>query len=299
MKRVALFVLLAAWMSVLVTACRTDAPVDTSKITIEILEGVRHIHNHAPQLESSSPVRLELIGKIGELEGKEDKDILYDPVDAARLPNGDILILEGSACTVKRYNKNHEFISSFGQKGLGPGDFISPYSLRLNRKKNKLYVADSQISLFSLDGRFIDSFRPARARLSGGSSITQQYRTAGMALLSGSYVILPSDTSGWEDAGGRKLLSVYDEGGTIIRSFGSVKQFDDPHMTLNANIVFFSTDSEDNCYIVYAYQNRIDKYSRDGKIVFSSDRHLPYEIKNEMRELVFTSGPIKQVMSWP
>jgi len=289
----------AAVLAVLLIGCRHDGSVDASKFTVEVIDGVKHIHNEAPQVGDPSSVTLELIGKIGELEGKEDKDILYDPVDATRLPNGDILILEGSACSVKRYNKDHEFISSFGQKGLGPGDFISPYSLRLNRKRNKLYVADNKTSWFSLDGRFMDSFKPARVRLSGGSSTTEQYRTSGMAPLSGSRVILPGDTSGWEDAGGRKLLSVYDEGGTIIRSFGAVKQFDDPHMTLNANIVHFSTDGEDNCYIAYAFQNRIDKYSPDGKIVFSADRGLPYEIKNEMKEFVFTSGPMKKVMSWP
>ena len=51
-------------------------------------------------------------------ESEEDKDILYDPIDAARLPNGDILILEGSGSTVKHYNKDYEYISSFGQKTI-------------------------------------------------------------------------------------------------------------------------------------------------------------------------------------
>jgi len=298
MKRLFLMISSAFLTSVLLTACRGDSSIDTSKFTVEVVDGVKRIHNIAPQLGETPGITLELIGKIGELEGQTDKDILYDPVDAARLPNGDILILEGGGCSIKRYNKDHEFISSFGQKGLGPGDFISPYSLRLNRKRNRLYVADNKISWFSLDGRFVDSFKPAKARL-GGSSTTEQYRTSGMVLLAGSRVILPGDTSVWEAPGEHKLLSVYDDVGTIIRSFGAVKPFDDPHMTLNANIVHFSTDSEDNCYIAYAFQNKVEKYSPDGTIVFSADRYLPYEIKNEMKEFVFESGPMKQVMSWP
>ena len=120
-----------------------------------------------------------------------------------------------------------------------------------------------------------------------------------MALLSDSRVILPSDTSMWEEYEGKALLTVYDGTGTAVRSFGAVTRFDDPRMTLNANIVYFATDSEDNCYVAYAHQNRIDKYSREGEFLLSADRRLPYGIKTEMRDEVFTSGPMKQVMSWP
>jgi hypothetical protein len=286
-------------ISLSLVACNKNSSVDTSKFTVEVVDGVKQIHNIAPQRGGTPGITLELIGKIGELEGKADKDILYDPVDAARLPNGDILILEGSACSVKRYNKDHEYISSFGQKGLGPGDFISPYSLRLNRNRNKLFVADNKTSWFSLDGRFIGSFKPARTRLSGGSSITQQYRTSGMALLSDSSVILPSDTSMWEEHESKALLTVYDGTGRTVRSFGAITRFDDPRMTLSANIIYFATNGEDNCYVAYAHQNRIDKYSREGELLLSADRRLPYGIKTEMKDEIFTSGPMKQVISWP
>jgi hypothetical protein len=298
MKRLAIALPVVVLISLSLVVCREDPSIDASKYTVAVVDGVRHIHNRAPQIGVASAVKLELIGKIGELEGKTDKDVLYDPVDAVRLPNGDILILEGSGCSVKRYNKDHEFISSFGQKGLGPGDFISPYSLRLDRKRNKLYVADNKISWFSLDGKFINSFKPAKARL-GGSSITEQYRTSGMALLTGSRVLLPSDTSMWEEHENKALLTVYDERGWAIRSFGAATRFDDPRMTLDANIVYFATDGEDNCYVVYAHQNRIDKYSREGELILSADRRLPYEIKTEMKDEIFTSGPMKQVISWP
>ncbi len=243
-------------------------------------------------------MKLELIGKIGELESEAEKDILYDPVDAARLSNRDILILEGNGCTVKRYNKDHEFISSFGQKGQGPGDFISPFFLRLNIKRNKLYVADNKISWFLLDGRYEGSFKPKKVR-TGGSSISAQYRTSGMAVLSGLRVVLPSDTSTWEDSGEHKLLSVYDKTGTIIRSFGAVKHYDDPKLTLNANIAYFTNDTNDNIFVAYAFQNKIDKYSQDGKMIFSADRYLPYKLKNELKAVLFKSGPLEREFLWP
>jgi len=298
MKHIILVIPIAAVISILLIVCCKHSSIDTSLFTVEVIDDIRYIHNHAPQRGDASGVKLEPIGKIGELESEEEKNIMYDPVDAARLSNGDILILEGNGCTVKRYNKDHEFISSFGQRGQGPGDFISPFLLRLNINRNKLYVADNKISWFSLDGRNEGSFRPAKARI-GGSSISAQYRTSGMAVLSGSRVILPNDTSTWDDSGEHKLLSVYDKTGTIIRSFGVVKHYDDPKLTLNANIAYFTNDDNDNIFVAYAFQNKIDKYSQDGKMIFSTDRYLPYKFKNELKAVLFKSGPLEREFLWP
>lgn len=298
MKRLIFVIPIAAVISILQIECRHDSSIDTSKFSVEVIDGVRYIHNHAPQRGDASGVKLELIGKIGKLESEEEKDILYDPVDAARLSNGDILILEGNGCTVKRYNKDHEFISSFGQRGQGPGDFISPFLLRLNINRNKLYVADNKISWFLLDARYEGSFKPEKAR-TGGSSISAQYRTSGMAVLSGSRVVLPNDSLTREDSGEHKLLSVYDKTGTIIRSFGAVKQYDDPKLTLNANIAYFLNDDNDNIFVAYSFQNKIDKYSQNGKMIFSTDRYLPYKLKNEMKAILFKSGDMEREFLWP
>ncbi len=297
MKRLIHVALIAVLISILLIVCSKDSSIDASLFTVEVIEDVRYIHNHTPQLGDTPGVKLELIGKIGKLEGKQEKDILYDPVDAARLSNEDILILERSGCTVKRYNKDHEYISSFGQKGQGPGDFLSPFCLRLNLSRNKLYVADSRISMLSLDGSYEDGFKPDSIAIFG--SIGAQYKTSGMAVLSGSRVILPSHPSVWADSGEHKLLSIYDKKGVIIRSFGAVKQYDNPRLMLNANIVYFTKDNKDNIYIAYAHQNRISKYSPDGKMIFSTDRNLSYEVKNEVKAVLFKSGDMEREIFWP
>ncbi len=288
---------IAGLISILLIVCRKDSSIDTSLFTVEVIYGVKYVHNHAPQLGDIPGVKLDLVGKIGKLEGKEEKDILYDPVDAARLSNGDILILERDGSTVKRYNKDHEYISSFGQKGQGPGDFVFPFCLRLNLNRNKLYVADTKISILSLDGSYEDGFKPVTISVFG--SIGAQYKTSGMAVLSGSRVILPSHPSIWADSGEHQLLSIYDKTGSIIRSFGAVKQYDNPRLMLNANIVYFTKDNKDNIYIAYAHQNRISKYSPDGEMIFSADRYLPYEVKNEVKVEIFKSGDMEKELSWP
>lgn len=297
MKRQILVILIIASAIMLLAVCSRHSTIDTSLFTIEVIDGVRHVHNHSPQLGDTPGVKLELRGKIGKLEGEQEKDILYDPVDAARLLNGNILILERGGCMIKQYDENHEYISSFGQKGQGPSDFQSPFCLRLTMDRNKLYIADSKISILSLDGSYEDGFKPRAISIFG--SIGAQYETSGMAALSGSRVILPSHPSMWMDSGDHKLLSVYDKKGTIIHSFGAVRLYDDSHLTLNANIAYFAADNSDNIYVAYAHQNRIDKYSSDGNLIFSADRPLPYEVKNELKVEVFKSGAMEREFSWP
>lgn len=298
MKRLNLLMLpAAAAILVLLLAGCNKSSLDSSLFTVEVVENVRYVHNHAPQIGGTSDVNLELLGKIGKLDGVEERDILYDPVDAARLSNGDILILERDGCTVKRYNKNYEFVSSFGQRGQGPGDFLSPYLLRLAIEKNEIFVADSRISVFSLNGSFRDSFKPNVIARFG--SIGVQYRTAGMVVLSGLQVILPSPPSLWIDSGDHKLLSVYDKTGAVTRSFGAVRLYETQELSLNANIVYFTNDSSENIYVAYAHQNRIIKYSSDGKMIFSSDRSLPYEIENVIKVEVFKSGDMEREFPWP
>jgi len=289
--------LISVLIPVSMVGCRKDSSIDASLFAVEVINGMRHVHNYKAQHGDRPGARLELLGKIGKLEAKEERDILYDPVDAARLSNGDILVLERGGATVKRYDNNHEYLSAFGQKGQGPGDFVSPYCLRLNRERDKLYIADSKISVFSLAGRYEGGFKPVIIASFG--SIGAEYKTSGMAVLSGSRVILPSHPSLWVDSGDQKLLSVFDETGKIISSFGAAKLYGEPRLTLNANIVYFAPDSDENVYIAYAYQNRISKYSPDGELLFSADRPLRYEVKNVTKVEVFKSGEMEKEFSWP
>jgi hypothetical protein len=279
----------------LLTGCQKKSSLDSSLYSTEIIDSVKHIHNFAPQFENAPKAELELLGKIGKLEAEKEVDLLYDPIDVARLPNGDILILERDGCTMKRYNKNHEYLSSFGQRGQGPGDFLYPFRLKLNEEK--LYVADSRISIFSLEGEYEGSFKPPGIHVFG--SIGAQYKTSGMTVLPDSQVILPSHPSEWMKSGESKLLSIYDKTGTLIRAFGAVKLYDNPLLTVNANIVYFDKDNHHHIYTAFAYQNKICKYSPEGEMIFSSDRPLSFEVKNTTRVETFKSGNMEQKFETP
>jgi hypothetical protein len=131
------------------------------------------------------------------------------------------------------------------------------------------------------------------------SSIDALYKTSGMAVLSGNRIILPNGSRMGTDTRGQALLSVYDEKGTIIRSIGVVKLYEDLQLTLNANVAYFTPGSDDHLFVAFAHQNRIDKYAPDGRMIFSSDWVLPFEVKNEMKALLMKSGNMEREFPWP
>ncbi len=295
MKRALAGILVVFLIALSPAACRRGA--DASKFTIETRDGVRYVRNKAPQSESPLAA-LEFAGKIGELEGKKEKDILYDPADAVRLPNGDILVLEGQGCDVKRYNSRYEYMSSFGRKGKGPGDLAWPFRLMLSADKSRLCVVDgSGISWFSTDGNFQRGFQPGI--IAEGGTLQNEYRISAWAILSGGRVILPSPIEPWIESGKGDLLIIRDEAGKTLGSVGAIQRYDMPLLTLNANITCVATDSLDHIYVAYKYQNRIDGFSPDGRKTFSSDRALPYEVKAGTRMLEFTSGSVKKEFPYP
>ena len=181
-----------------VCGCRTSSRHDSTLFSTEVIEGVKYIHNYGAQRGEDPGVRLEYLGTIGKSNSSDERYILFDPMDAVRLDNGDILVLEGRGCLVKRFSRDYKFLSSFGQKGSGPGDFVSPFSLCLDPKGESLFVADLHISRFTVEGDFRSSFKPERI---GGSSIHEQFRTAGAVALSDQSVILPSHPSLWMESG--------------------------------------------------------------------------------------------------
>jgi len=68
MKRMIFVIPIAALVAISMIGCRRESSVDTSLFTVEEIDGVRHVHNHAPQMGDAPGAKLELIGQIGKLE---------------------------------------------------------------------------------------------------------------------------------------------------------------------------------------------------------------------------------------
>jgi len=92
---------------------------------------------------------------------------------------------------------------------------------------------------------------------------------------------------------------MYDKKGTLIRSFGAAKKYENALLMLNANIVYFEKYITGHIYVAFGHQNRIDKYSPKGELIFSADRPLSFEVKNVTKIETFRSDSMEREFEVP
>ncbi|XP_070531694.1 tripartite motif-containing protein 3-like [Ptychodera flava] len=89
------------------------------------------------------------------------KDELKHPVGIAISPtNGRVYVVDMSAGCIRIYTQQGKYISSFGTKGTGEGQFSSPFCIAINSKGN-IIVSDRdnhRIQVWNADGQFLFSF---------------------------------------------------------------------------------------------------------------------------------------------
>jgi sugar lactone lactonase YvrE len=60
-----------------------------------------------------------------------------------------------------RFSKDGKFITAWGKRGKGPGEFDTPHSIAID-SRGRIFVADrsnGRMQIFDADGRFIDQWK--------------------------------------------------------------------------------------------------------------------------------------------
>ena len=236
--------------------------------TIEFKDGVKNIHNHAPLWGDTLKVALEFVQKIGELDTEDENYQLYKPCDIVRDFYENLYVLDRGNYRIQKYDKNGKYIMTIGREGEGPGEFSNPVRLQIDSEE-KLYVGDTGcIMVFTNDGKEIK-----RIRLSTARSFHRTH--AG-------YILTPTSRSkrvaSENIAKDTRLICLYDSDGNFIKEFGELKDYNNREMTELGNEIELSIDINDNIYLTIEEQNRIEKYSPEGELIFRVDRPLNYKI---------------------
>lgn len=219
------------------------------------------------------PIKIELIRTIGDINTLDENLAFNMPSNIVLADTGNIYILDAGNCRVQKFDKEGNYIDTFGREGQGPGEFNSPTSLDINAEGN-LIVSDPRgrkIQIFSTEGSLRETITLTKLPLSEVYALN-----SGLLAMKGT---LGYTFEGKDDEPLPKLMRLLDSEGNIEREFGEM--FDYKHRLLNhrGNVFHFFVDQNDYIYLSFVHQNRIDKYSSEGKLLWKSDRVINYSTK--------------------
>lgn len=87
------------------------------------------------------------------------------PTGVAIARNGDIFVSDGhggdSNARIVKFSKTGKFLTAWGKKGTGPGEFDVPHAIAVDSKE-RVYVADrsnSRVQVFDADGKFVADWK--------------------------------------------------------------------------------------------------------------------------------------------
>ncbi|MCH8286426.1 6-bladed beta-propeller [candidate division KSB1 bacterium] len=185
----------------------------------------------------------------------------YKPRDAVVDADGNLYVLDAGNFRVQKFDKTGEFVRSFGGQGQGPGEFEDGNSIDINSNGNLTIVEMMQGLELDKNGEEIRRIKKDGRRL-------DSYTT----MKSGNIAIVM-----YADMDEEPLLGIFDKDLNFIRGIGMKEDHGTGENDWLYNFVQFTPDNESNIYFSYYAQNRIDKYSLDGSLIWRSDRPLGFE----------------------
>jgi hypothetical protein len=260
--------------------CFTSAVVSAQQV--ETVDGVRVVHNKKGGLWGDAPkLALETVRTIGNVD-TDDENLAFDsPSDMAVDAAGNIFILDSGNQRIQVFGPNGQYVRTIGRRGQGPGEFESLNSISVDRE-GRLYVLDDRqkrIQIFTTDGQVVKSIRTTLAASQDSSSAIMGIDRIRL-LGSGAFVIHTSIGYGLSGATKPKtrpkLVKLLSPDLEVRGEFGEPFDYGEEITNTVGNTWAFAVDGEDHTYLSFAYQNRIEKYSPEGKLLWRADRELDF-----------------------
>jgi len=199
-------------------------------------------------------------------------------MDLTKDKDGNIYVLDQGNCNIKKFDSLGIYITTFGRKGQGPAEFMNPMVIDVDNKFN-IYVVDmknNRFSVLSPSGEEISNFK-----------MSYNDKFLSFTLLNSNEIVafknLIIETYMTNDLSKFGLLNIFDYNGKLLRKIGNRHVFNNIlYERSYGNQVFIATDSDDNIYVNFKHFNRIEKYSSEGRLLFSVERPLNYKIKHRI-----------------
>jgi hypothetical protein len=252
---------------------------------IETLNGIRVIHNEkGGKFGKKLPFSIQLVRNIGDIDTPDENLAFNFPEDVAMDASGDIYILDSANNRIQKFGPDLKFLSTIGCKGQGPGEFYNPDSIDIDTKGN-FWIMDgyqNRIQTLTPEGKG-DQTIPLRDRFLRKLRVLK----SGFIAVQGPLLY----TSFNDKSNPPKLLKLLDPKGKAVRELVDIVDFGEPATNSSANSIYYDVDVNDDIVVSFRAQNRIEKYTSDGKLLWKADRPLPYEMAVQKKgKLEETSG---------
>ncbi|MFZ2055234.1 MAG: NHL repeat-containing protein [Candidatus Aminicenantales bacterium] len=241
---------------------------------VEQVDGVRVVHSTKKGIWGDQPkAGIELVRTIGEIEAKDENVAFNLPSDVALDKDGNIYILDSGNHRIQKFSPDGQYLATLGRKGQGPGEFVYPESIDID-DAGYIYVSDprnQRIQVLTPEGKEARTVRmidesPGIVRLAG----------SGRMVMSPGSMMMMFSAAEEEAKELPKLVTILDAQGVVQKKFGEQRDYKDFLLNKAGNGVQSTLDGKDNVYLVFSRQNRIEKFSPDGRLLWRADRELDY-----------------------
>ncbi len=238
--------------------------IEGSGQRIETEDGIRIVHNKKGGEWGLNPkVSIKLIRTIGDVDTNDQNLAFNSPADLKVDDAGNIYVADSRNQRIQVFDATGRYVRTIGRKGQGPGEFMATNSIDFDNEGRLLVLDNRQrrIQVFSSRGEIVKTIPVSNLNIHQ------------MRLLRSGKIAMKSSVSG------PKLVQLLGADLVLQREFGEPFDYGDETTNSAGNSWEFSVDVHDNIYLCFRLQNRIEKYSPEGQLLWRADRELNFPAK--------------------
>ncbi len=218
-------------------------------------------------------VSLKLVRTLGGVEVQDDNYAFHNPRGVASNDSGEIFVLDYGNNRIQKFSPEGKYLATIGRRGQGPGEFEGPLCFDID-PAGSLYVfegASRRIQILAPNGKARQTIKNTKASVLG-----IRYLPSGMIAVTG-YPSIAFTEKKLQPL--PKLMRVLDPKGNLKFEFGDLHDFSSNIANTFGNYPDFDVDLKGNFFVTFRYENRIEKYFPEGKLVWRANRPLNYDTK--------------------
>jgi len=245
--------------------------------TVEMVKGVRLVHNDKDGLWGKKPrIQLELVRTLGDVNAEDEAVAFYMPSGLSLDSQGNLYILDTGNHRIQKFSPDGVFLATFGRQGQGPGEFSYPDSIDLDAS-GLIWVSDpnnKRIQVLTPEGKEHKTLSFVKEPVGNIRCLK-----SGLVMAGGrGFMAIRPGMEEQEKILPRLFKMLYGEG-NVLGEYGEPYDFAHSLLNLMGNQVKFATDEQGCVYLVFLYQNRVEKYSTAGELLWRADRKLDYSLE--------------------